>query len=431
MDAPVLRFADIESAARRLAGQVQDTPCLASRTLSQITGAEVFLKFENLQFTASFKERGALNRLALLGADECRRGVVAVSAGNHAQGVAWHASRLGIPATIVMPRFTPSVKVERTREFGAEVVLHGERFDQARAHGLALAAERGLTMIDPFDDDAVMAGQGTIGVEMLAARPDLDDLVVPIGGGGLIAGIATAAKHLKPGIRVTGVQVERFALVHDAIEGGQHPLGASSIAEGIAVDRLGERTLPVIRQRVDRVLLVDEGDVEQAVLMLLEIEKTVAEGAGAVPLAALLRHPEHFRGRRVGLVLSGATSIRCCSPRSSSAAWSARAGWPGSTSTFATFRARLRKSPRCWPTNRPTSRRSGTSARSAASARSASRSRSSSRRVVRRTCRHFSPGWPARGSRPARAESAAPLRAAIVAALAARLDPGRRSPWIP
>jgi len=305
MDAPVLRFADIESAARRLAGQVQDTPCLASRTLSQITGAEVFLKFENLQFTASFKERGALNRLALLGADERTRGVVAVSAGNHAQGVAWHASRLGIPATIVMPRFTPSVKVLRTREFGAEVVLHGERFDQARARGLALAAERGLTMIDPFDDDAVMAGQGTIGIEMLAAQPDLDDLVVPIGGGGLIAGIATAAKHLKPGIRVTGVQVERFALVHDAVEGGQHPLGAGSIAEGIAVDRLGERTLPVIRKRVDRVLLVDEGDVERAVLMLLEIEKTVAEGAGAVPLAALLRHPEHFRGRRVGLVLSG------------------------------------------------------------------------------------------------------------------------------
>ncbi len=298
-------FAAIEAAAARLAGQVEHTPCLYSRTLSQITGAEVFLKFENLQFTASFKERGALNRLALLGASERKRGVLAVSAGNHAQGVAWHASRLGVPATIVMPRFTPSVKVERTREFGAEVVLHGERFDQAREHGLALAAARGLTMIDPFDDDAVMAGQGTIGIEMLTAWPGLDDLVVPVGGGGLIAGIATAAKHLKPGIRVTGVQMERFALVHDAIEGGHHPLGAGSIAEGIAVDRLGERTLPVIRQRVDRMLLVDEGDVEQAVLMLLEIEKTVAEGAGAVPLAALLRHPAHFRGRRVGLVLSG------------------------------------------------------------------------------------------------------------------------------
>ncbi len=305
MDAPALRFADIEAAARRLAGHVQDTPCLASRTLSQLTGAEVFLKFENLQFTASFKERGALNRLALLGPDERRRGVVAVSAGNHAQGVAWHAGRLGIAATIVMPRFTPSVKVERTRDFGAEVVLHGERFDEARTHGLALAAARGLTMIDPFDDDAVMAGQGTIGIEMLAAQPGLDDLVVPVGGGGLIAGVATAAKHLKPGVRVTGVQVERFALVHDAIEGGHHPLGAGSIAEGIAVDRLGERTLPVIRRCVDDVLLVDEGDVERAVLLLLEVEKTVAEGAGAVPLAALLRHPQHFRGRRVGLVLSG------------------------------------------------------------------------------------------------------------------------------
>jgi len=305
IDTASLRFADIEAAAARLADQVEHTPCLHSRTLSQITGAEVFLKFENLQFTASFKERGALNRLALLGASERKRGVLAVSAGNHAQGVAWHASRLGVPATIVMPRFTPSVKVERTREFGAEVVLHGERFDQAREHGLAIAAARGLTMIDPFDDDAVMAGQGTIGIEMLTAWPGLDDLVVPVGGGGLIAGIATAAKHLKPGIRVTGVQMERFALVHDAIEGGHHPLGAGSIAEGIAVDRLGERTLPVIRQRVDRMLLVDEGDVEQAVLMLLEIEKTVAEGAGAVPLAALLRHPAHFRGRRVGLVLSG------------------------------------------------------------------------------------------------------------------------------
>lgn len=301
----MIEFADVDAAARRLAGQVQDTPCLASRTLSEITGAEVFLKFENLQFTASFKERGALNRLALLDADQRARGVVAVSAGNHAQGVAWHARRLGIPATIVMPRFTPSVKVERTRAFGAEVVLHGERFDEARTHGLALAAARGLTMIDPFDDDAVIAGQGTIAVEMLAAHPGLEHLVVPVGGGGLVAGVATAAKHLKPAIRVTGVEVERFALVRDALTGERHPLGASSIAEGIAVDRLGERTLPIVRQRVDEVLLVDEGDIEQAVLMLLEIEKTVAEGAGAAPLAALLRHPERFRGQRVGLVLSG------------------------------------------------------------------------------------------------------------------------------
>ncbi len=301
----MIEFADIEAAAARLAADLPDTPCLLSRTLSEITGATVFLKFENLQFTASFKERGALNRLAQLSAAERSRGVVAVSAGNHAQGVAWHAKRLGIRATIVMPRFTPSVKVERTRAFGATIVLHGERFDDARAHGLALATGRGLTMIDPFDDDAVIAGQGTIGVEMLRAQPDLDDLVVQIGGGGLIAGIATAARHLRPAIRVTGVQVERFALVYDAIEGGHHPVGAGSIAEGIAVNRVGVRTLPMIRQRVDQVVLVDEGDVEQALLMLLEIEKTVVEGAGAAGLAALLRHPQRFRGRRVGLVLSG------------------------------------------------------------------------------------------------------------------------------
>ncbi len=296
---------DIEQAAARIAGQVQETPCLASQTLSELTGAQVFLKFENLQFTASFKERGAVNRLAQLTQQERDCGVIAVSAGNHAQGVAWHAKRLGIPAVIVMPRFTPSVKVERTRAFGAQIVLHGERFDDARSHGLQLAQERGLTMIDPFDDDAIIAGQGTIGLEMLRAQPDLDELVVPVGGGGLIAGIATAAKHLKPSIRVTGVQTERFALVYDALHASHHEVGASTIAEGIAVNRLGERTLPLIRRHVDQVLLVDEGDVERAILMLLEIEKTVVEGAGAASLAALLREPERFRGRRVGLVLSG------------------------------------------------------------------------------------------------------------------------------
>ncbi|MCL4182900.1 MAG: pyridoxal-phosphate dependent enzyme, partial [Burkholderiaceae bacterium] len=267
----MIGFAAVEAAAARLTGQVQDTPCLESRTLSEITGATVFLKFENLQFTASFKERGALNRLAQLDAAERSRGVIAVSAGNHAQGVAWHARRLGIPATIVMPRFTPSVKIERTRAFGAQIVLHGERFDAARAHGLALAAERGLTMIDPFDDEAVIAGQGTIGIEMLRAQPRLDVLLVPVGGGGLIAGVATAAKHLAPHIRVIGVQTERFALVYDALVGGHHPVGAGSIAEGIAVDRLGERTLPIMRHLVDDIVLVDEGDIEQAILSLLEI----------------------------------------------------------------------------------------------------------------------------------------------------------------
>ncbi len=301
----MIEFADIEAAARRIRGQVVETPCLLSRTLSDITGAQVYLKFENLQFTASFKERGALNRLSQLDDAQRARGVIAVSAGNHAQGVAWHAKRLGIPATIVMPRFTPGVKVMRTREFGAEVVLHGDRFDDARERGLKLAAERGLTMIDPFDDDLIIAGQGTIGIEMLRAQPDLDELVVPIGGGGLIGGIATAARHLKPGIRVTGVQTERFALVYDALEGTHHEVGAGSIAEGIAVNRLGERTLPIIRERVDKVVLVGEGDIERAILLLLEVEKTVVEGAGAAGLAALLRHPERFRGRRVGLVLCG------------------------------------------------------------------------------------------------------------------------------
>ncbi|MCM5571474.1 threonine ammonia-lyase [Burkholderiaceae bacterium FT117] len=301
----MIDFADIEAAAGRIRGQVVETPCLLSRILSDITGAQVFLKFENLQFTASFKERGALNRLSQLDEAQRLRGVIAVSAGNHAQGVAWHAKRLGIPATIVMPRFTPGVKVMRTREFGAEVVLHGERFDDAREQGLRLAAERGLTMIDPFDDDLIIAGQGTIGIEMLRAQPELDELVVPIGGGGLIGGIATAARHLKPGIRVTGVQTERFALVYDAIKGTRHEVGAGSIAEGIAVNRLGERTLPIIRERVDDVVLVGEGDIEQAILLLLEVEKTVVEGAGAAGLAALLRHPDRFRGRRVGLVLCG------------------------------------------------------------------------------------------------------------------------------
>jgi threonine dehydratase len=301
----MIQFSDIEAAAARLAGHIQDTPCVESQVLSELTGARVFLKFENLQFTGSFKERGALNRLAGLSEEQRARGVIAVSAGNHAQGVAWHARRLGIPATIVMPRFTPAVKIARTRAFGAEVVLHGERFDDAYAKGAELAAERRLTMIDPFDDDAVIAGQGTIGIEMLHAHPELDELVVSVGGGGLIGGIAVAAKHLKPGIRITGVQSERFALVYDAIKGGSHPVGAASIADGIAVNRLGERSLPIVRRHVDDMVLVDEGEIERAILMLLEIEKTVVEGAGAAGLGALLQEPERFRGRCVGLVLCG------------------------------------------------------------------------------------------------------------------------------
>ena len=301
----MLQLADIQAAAARLQGQVLDTPCVESRTLSQVTGAQVFLKMENLQFTASFKERGACNKLVQLSNEERARGVVAMSAGNHAQGVAFHAQRLGIRAVIVMPRFTPGVKVARTRGFGAEVILHGDTLDAASEHARALAREQGLTFVHPFDDEAIMAGQGTLALEMLAEQPDLDTLVVPIGGGGLISGVATAAQALKSGIRVVGVQTARFPGAVNAITGSAHAQGASTIAEGIAVSSPGALCLPLIRQHVDELLLVDEGDIEQAIVMLLEIEKTLSEGAGAAALAALLRYPEQFKGRKVGLVLSG------------------------------------------------------------------------------------------------------------------------------
>ena len=302
---PMIDLQTIQQAAERLRGQVLLTPCVESRTLSEIVRAQVFLKFENLQFTASFKERGACNKLAQLSASERARGVVAMSAGNHAQGVAYHAQRLGLRAVIVMPRFTPGVKVERTRGFGAEVVLYGDTLEQARAHAFELAAAQNLTFVHPYDDEAIVAGQGTVGLEMLQAVPDLDVLVIAIGGGGLIGGIATAAKALKPGIEVVGVQTVRFPAMFNAIKGTHHPQGTSTIAEGIAVGTPGRITEAIIRQRVDDLLLVDEGDIEQAVLMLLEIEKTVVEGAGAAGLAALLKHPERFAGRKVGLVLCG------------------------------------------------------------------------------------------------------------------------------
>lgn len=303
--APALTADDIRAAAERLRGEVVETPCLASRTLSAIAGCEVFLKFENLQFTASFKERGALNRIAQLKDDERALGVLAVSAGNHAQGVAYHAQRLSIPATIVMPRFASSVKVERTRGFGAEVILQGDTFDDARAHGLELAKQRGATLIHPFDDLAVAAGQGTIALEMLTQQPEIDTLVVPIGGGGLIAGIATAARALRPGIRVIGVQTERFPAAWCALNDEDRPTGQATVADGIGVKAPGALTMPLIRERVDEVLLVAEDDIEQAILMLVEIEKTVVEGAGAVGLAALVKHRALFAGRKVGLVLSG------------------------------------------------------------------------------------------------------------------------------
>jgi threonine dehydratase len=296
---------DIRAAAVRLRGEVIETPCLPSRTLSALTGCEVFLKFENLQFTASFKERGALNKMAQLTPAERAKGVLAVSAGNHAQGVAYHAQRMGVPATIVMPRFAPAVKVERTRGFGATVVLEGDTFDDARAHGLALAQERGLTLVHPYDDLDVIAGQGTIGLEMLAQQPDIDTLVVAIGGGGLISGVATAARALRPGISIIGVQTERFPAVWNAVYGEQRESAQATIADGIAVKSPGALTLPLIKAQVDDVLLVSEDDIEQAILMLLEIEKTVVEGAGGVGLAALMKHAERFKGRKVGLILCG------------------------------------------------------------------------------------------------------------------------------
>jgi len=306
-NAPMIEFADIQQAAQRLQGQVLETPCVESKTLSQLTGAQVFLKFENLQYTASFKERGACNMLTQLAlVHPPVRGVVAMSAGNHAQGVAYHAQRLGMRAVIVMPVFTPGIKIERTRGFGAEVVLHGQSLDEARQHAHHLAERDGLTFVHPYDDAAIVAGQGTVGLEMLQAVPDLEHLVISVGGGGLIAGIATAAKAMQPGIRITGVQTQRFPAMVNAMTGSQHATDAlNSIAEGIAVGTPGRIPQDVARLRVDDWLLVDEGDIEQAIVMLLEIEKTLVEGAGAAGLAALLRHPERFRGQKVGLVLCG------------------------------------------------------------------------------------------------------------------------------
>ena len=301
----MIEYQDIQAAAQRLQGHLLRTPCVASQTLSDITGAQVFLKFENLQFTASFKERGACNKLAQLTPEQSARGVIAMSAGNHAQGVAYHAQRLGLHAVIVMPRFTPGVKVERTRGFGAEVILHGDTLEESRTHAFALAEHRQLTFVHPYDDDAIIAGQGTVALEMLEDVPDLDTLVIAIGGGGLISGMATVAKALKPSMEVVGVQTVRFPAMFNAIKGAKHPQGTSTIAEGIAVGTPGRIPMEVIRARVDDVLLVDEGDIEQALVMLLEVEKTLVEGAGAVGLAALLKYPERFKGKRVGLVLCG------------------------------------------------------------------------------------------------------------------------------
>jgi threonine dehydratase len=305
----VIDLSAIQAAHQRLQGQVLNTPFTHSRTLSDMLGAEIWLKFENLQFTASFKERGALNRMLNLSDAERASGVIAVSAGNHAQGVAYHAQRMGVPAVIVMPRFTPTVKVANTRRFGAEVVLAGDSFDDAKAHGYELARARGLVMIHPYDDVDVIAGQGTIALEMLAAQPQLDSLVVAIGGGGLISGMAIVAKALNPDIEIVGVQTERFPSMYEATQNVSLPHGAYTIAEGIAVRSPGEITREIVGRHVDRIELCSESDIEHAIVVLLEIEKTVVEGAGAAGLAALLRDQAQgstrFQGKRVGLVLTG------------------------------------------------------------------------------------------------------------------------------
>jgi threonine dehydratase len=296
---------DIRAAAKRIAGALQPTPCVHSRTLSKLTGAEVFLKFENLQFTASFKERGALNKLLSLSDAERRRGVIAMSAGNHAQAVAYHAARLGIPTTIVMPKGSPNTKIKNTQVHGATVMLEGENLFEAGKHARALAARDDLVFVHPYEDALIIAGQGTAGLEMLEAVPDLEVLAVPVGGGGLISGIATAAKALNEKVLVYGVETANYPSMHQRLNNLPVVCGGDTIAEGIAVKDVGATALAIIRQLVEEVLVVKEEAIERAVVALIEIEKTVAEGAGAAGLAALLEHPQRFAGKRVGILISG------------------------------------------------------------------------------------------------------------------------------
>ena len=295
----------IRVAADLLKGHIVRTPCHRSVTLSAITGAEIYLKFENQQFTASFKERGALVKLCHLDAAQRKRGVIAMSAGNHAQGVAHHATRMGIPATIVMPVTTPFNKVQQTRMLGAQVVLHGQQLAESEAHAHELAARSNLVFVHPYDDEEIIAGQGTIALEMLEDAPELDCLCVPIGGGGLLAGMAIAARSIKSSIELIGVQTRTFPSMYAAVRGTQMEFGNQTLAEGIAVRNVGRITREIIAALVQDILLVDEADIERAISLLLAIEKTVVEGAGASGLAAVLAHPERFRGRKVGIVLCG------------------------------------------------------------------------------------------------------------------------------
>ena len=300
-----ITLADVEAARRTISGHVMRTPMLPAPKLSALTGATVYVKYENLQVTNSFKERGAFNKLASLAPAERARGVIAMSAGNHAQAVAYHAARLGIPATIVMPVTTPFVKVEATETHGAQVVLHGETVAEAQVRAEAIARERGLTFVHPYDDPLVIAGQGTIALEMLEEATDLDTLVIPIGGGGLIAGNAIAARGVKPSIHVIGAEAALYPSMWNAIKHESRPIGGTTLAEGIAVKNVGALTLPIVRDLVSEIILVDEVHLERAVNAYLTLQKTMAEGAGAAGLAAMLVTPEKFAGRKVGLILCG------------------------------------------------------------------------------------------------------------------------------
>jgi threonine dehydratase len=304
-DHPVVSLDDIRMAHERIAPSIVRTPTLHSITLSKLTGANVWLKFENLQFTAAYKERGALNKLTQLTPEEKARGVIAASAGNHAQGLAYHGARLGIPVTIVMPIPTPTVKVQQTEGHGAEVILYGERFDDAQGRALEIAAARGLVFVHPFDDPAIIAGQGTVALEMLQDVPQIDTLVIPIGGGGLISGCATAARGLRPDIEVVGVQAELYPSMYGFLNGVDLPCEGDTLAEGIAVKHPGKITRELVRALIEDIVLVSERDLEKSVALLLQIEKTVVEGAGAAGLAALLAHSQRFAGRNIGIVLCG------------------------------------------------------------------------------------------------------------------------------
>jgi len=296
---------DIDDAALALRGQVVRTPFIAAPKLCNLTGADVYVKYENLQFTNSFKDRGAFLKLSSLDDDQCSRGAIAISAGNHAQAVAYHAGRIGIPAVIVMPVGTPFVKVGNTEALGAEVVLSGETISEARIEADRIAEERGLTLVHPFDDPLVIAGQGTVGLEMLQERPDLDILLAPIGGGGLIAGCAIAAKNIRPEIEIIGVEAELFPSMYHSVRGEPAVCGGQTLAEGIAVKAAGTLTLPIVEELISDILLVGETDLERAVGTLLTIQKTMSEGAGAAGLAAMLKEPKRFKNKKVGLVLSG------------------------------------------------------------------------------------------------------------------------------